>query len=224
MFVPAFYSFFYGGSMGTYLNLHFSVRARALSSMIMRKYTSPHLQRLQILTYGDCPACLVIVMVIAYGKLLDTAHWTQKKRAWIAFAFWAIPQAACFIWIGIEYSKFGGGATDALDYELYVFTILNYNNTNHSFPDIPRDGSKLTCPTSSCSRPATGANFPSTGFSGLSLLMLALLPALAVCSEPLKLPDKLSPTLSIPRLDQMRESRFMSTLDSWCLLFQAWCF
>ncbi|RBR10207.1 uncharacterized protein FIESC28_09593 [Fusarium coffeatum] len=100
MFVPAFYSFFYGGSMGTYLNLHFSVRARALSSMVM--------------------PCLVIVMVIAYGKLLDTAHWSQKKRAWIAFAFWAIPQAACFIWIGIEYSKFGGGATDALDYKLHT--------------------------------------------------------------------------------------------------------
>lgn len=117
--------------MGTYLNLHFSVRARALSSMIMRKYTSSHLHRLQILIYGDCSACLVIVMVIAYGKLLDTAHWSQKKRAWIAFAFWAIPQAACFIWIGIEYSKFGGGATDALDYKLYVLSKqCPQNNTN----------------------------------------------------------------------------------------------
>lgn len=36
IFVPAFYSFFYGGTMGTYLSLHFSVRARALSSLIMR--------------------------------------------------------------------------------------------------------------------------------------------------------------------------------------------
>lgn len=39
VFLPAFYSFFYGGTMGTYLSLHFSVRARALSSLITRKYT-----------------------------------------------------------------------------------------------------------------------------------------------------------------------------------------
>lgn len=37
IFIPAFYSFFYGGTMGTYLSLHFSVRARALSSLIVRK-------------------------------------------------------------------------------------------------------------------------------------------------------------------------------------------
>lgn len=36
LFLPAFYSFFYGGTMGTYLSLHFSVRARALSSLIIR--------------------------------------------------------------------------------------------------------------------------------------------------------------------------------------------
>lgn len=37
VFIPAFYSFFYGGTMGTYLSLHFSVRARALSTLIVRK-------------------------------------------------------------------------------------------------------------------------------------------------------------------------------------------
>ncbi|KAH7118350.1 major facilitator superfamily transporter [Dactylonectria macrodidyma] len=94
--VPAFYSFFFGGTMGTYLSLHFSVRARALSSLITPSVTIP--------------------MVIAYGKLLDTSRWPQAKRAWIAFALWAIPQAASFIWIGIEYSKFGA-AQDALDYK-----------------------------------------------------------------------------------------------------------
>jgi hypothetical protein len=35
--IPSFYSFFYGGTMGTYLSLHFSVRARALSSLLVRK-------------------------------------------------------------------------------------------------------------------------------------------------------------------------------------------
>ncbi|KAF9881471.1 major facilitator superfamily transporter [Colletotrichum karsti] len=98
VFIPAFYSFFYGGTMGTYLSLHFSVRARALSSLIMPSVTIP--------------------LVIAYGKLLDTARWSQSRRAWISFAMWSIPQAACFVWIGIEYGKFGS-SKPALDYELY---------------------------------------------------------------------------------------------------------
>ncbi|KAF5252695.1 hypothetical protein FANTH_2322 [Fusarium anthophilum] len=83
MALPAFYSFFCGGTMGTYLSLHFSVRARALSSL-----------------------------------LLHRARWSQTKRAWVSFACWLIPQAACFIWIGVEYAKFGGGKLEnALDYE-----------------------------------------------------------------------------------------------------------
>jgi hypothetical protein len=40
MFLPAFYSFFLGGTFGTYLSLNFSVRARALSSLIVREYAS----------------------------------------------------------------------------------------------------------------------------------------------------------------------------------------
>ncbi|KXH36249.1 major facilitator superfamily transporter [Colletotrichum simmondsii] len=66
-------------------------------------------------------AAITIVMVLAYGKLLDTSRWSQARRAWISFFFWVIPQAMCFIWIGIEYSKFGGGKIDeALDYELHT--------------------------------------------------------------------------------------------------------
>ncbi|KZL80102.1 major facilitator superfamily transporter [Colletotrichum incanum] len=99
--VPAFYSFFFGGTMGTYLSLHFSVRARALSSLVTPSLT--------------------IVMVIAYGKLLDMSRWSQAKRAWISFIFWVVPQAICFIWIGIEYRKFGGGKSkEALDYETHT--------------------------------------------------------------------------------------------------------
>ncbi|KAL5603968.1 hypothetical protein FOVSG1_006718 [Fusarium oxysporum f. sp. vasinfectum] len=101
MSTPAFYSFFCGGTMGTYLSLHFSVRTRALSSLILPSLT--------------------IVMVIAYGKLLDTPRWSQTKRAWISFACWVIPQTACFIWIGIEYKKFGGGEIETtLDYKLHT--------------------------------------------------------------------------------------------------------
>ncbi|GAM34500.1 hypothetical protein TCE0_015f02123 [Talaromyces pinophilus] len=97
VFIPAFYSFFYGGTFGTYLSLHFSVRARALSSLITPSITIP--------------------MVIAYGKLLDMKRWSQIHRAWISFAIWVIPQAGCFIWIGIEYSKYGATKT-AFDYVL----------------------------------------------------------------------------------------------------------
>jgi uncharacterized membrane protein len=64
-------------------------------------------------------ASVTIPMVIAYGKLLDMSRWSQPKRAWISFALWAILQAACFIWIGIEYSKFGT-ATASLDYKEYA--------------------------------------------------------------------------------------------------------
>ncbi|KAF5724344.1 major facilitator superfamily transporter [Fusarium mundagurra] len=98
MALPAFYSFFCGGTMGTYLSLHFSVRARALSSLLL--------------------PTLSIIEVVAFGKLLDRTRWSQTKRAWISFACWLIPQAACFIWIGIEYAKFGRGKLEnALDYE-----------------------------------------------------------------------------------------------------------
>lgn len=54
-------------------------------------------------------------MVLAYGRLLDMKRWSQCKRAWVAFIIWLIPQIGCFIWIGIEYSKFGN-AEAALDY------------------------------------------------------------------------------------------------------------
>ncbi|KAF5673614.1 major facilitator superfamily transporter [Fusarium circinatum] len=40
MALPAFYSFFCGGTMGTYLSLHFSVRARALSSLLLRTFST----------------------------------------------------------------------------------------------------------------------------------------------------------------------------------------
>ncbi|CAK1363966.1 UNC93-like protein 1 [Cercospora beticola] len=98
--IPSFYSFFYGGTMGTYLSLHFSVRARALSSLIVPS--------------------IVIPLVIAYGRLLDMKHWTRGRRAWIAFLCWVIPQIACFIWIGIEYSKFGTSSDVGLDYEKHT--------------------------------------------------------------------------------------------------------
>ncbi|RMZ21445.1 hypothetical protein D0859_14542 [Hortaea werneckii] len=95
IFIPSFYSFFYGGTMGTYLSLHFSVRARALSSLLVPS--------------------IVIPSVLAFGKLLDSQWLAQRRRAWVALTMWAIPQGACFIWIGILYSRTQLNA--GLDYE-----------------------------------------------------------------------------------------------------------
>lgn len=56
-------------------------------------------------------------MVMLYGKLLDMKIWSQKQRAWFAFFTWVVPQMGCFIWIGIEYGKYGTHKT-TLDYLL----------------------------------------------------------------------------------------------------------
>lgn len=98
VFLPAFYSFFYGGTMGTYLSLHFSVRARALSTLVV--------------------PIITILMVLAYGRFLDTKTRSQAQRAWIAFGLWLVPQVACFVWVGVEYRKLGTGEEAALDYLL----------------------------------------------------------------------------------------------------------
>lgn len=79
------YSFWYGGTTSTYLSLHFSVRARALSSFI---------------TPLGC-----IITTALFGILLDSRRFSQRKRAIICFALWIIPQAASFVWIGINMGK-----------------------------------------------------------------------------------------------------------------------
>ena len=56
-------------------------------------------------------------MVLGYGRLLDQSRWSQKFRAWMGFSIWLIPQAGCFIWLGIEYHKYGRQKV-ALDYGL----------------------------------------------------------------------------------------------------------
>lgn len=76
------YSFWYGGTTSTYLSLHFSVRARALSSFI---------------TPLGC-----IITTGLFGILLDSRRLSQRKRALIAFLCWIVPQAAGFVWLGLE--------------------------------------------------------------------------------------------------------------------------
>lgn len=61
-------------------------------------------------------ACVTIPSVILFGKLLDNQRWSQRRRAWVAFLAWIIPQMGCFIWVAIEYHQLG--SKSALDYEL----------------------------------------------------------------------------------------------------------
>lgn len=44
-------------------------------------------------------------MVTVYGRLLDNKKWKQRTRAWIALAFWAVPQAACLVWTGVIFAQ-----------------------------------------------------------------------------------------------------------------------
>ncbi|KAL7419935.1 hypothetical protein Q5752_005854 [Cryptotrichosporon argae] len=103
MVIPAFYSFFYGGVFTTYLSLHFSTRSRALSAFITPVGT--------------------IVLVSIYGHVIDNKRWTQKKRAWVGLAFWAVPQACVFIWMGIIYHLYTTGSLMSTDIDFY-------NNSN----------------------------------------------------------------------------------------------
>lgn len=110
--MPAFYSFFYGGVFNTYLGLHFSVRSRALSSLVTRASSSTTSK-----VDTDRLASMQLVIVALYGLLLDYKKWSLKKRAVIGCAVWAIPQAGCFIWTGINYGNWGTtGPYHAYDY------------------------------------------------------------------------------------------------------------
>lgn len=56
--------------------------------------------------------------MLAYGAFLDNKRWSQRKRAVLGFLIWLIPQAACFIWTGINYGRWGNNsaAYHAYDY------------------------------------------------------------------------------------------------------------
>lgn len=64
-----------------------------------------------------------MVITFLYGLLLDNKRWSLHTRGWIAFGLWAIPQAACFVWTGINYGRWGTtGPYHAYDYAKYVRT------------------------------------------------------------------------------------------------------
>ncbi|WWD21418.1 hypothetical protein CI109_105903 [Kwoniella shandongensis] len=94
--LPSFYSFFFLGTFSTYLATHFSVRARALSSLIS--------------TVG------AVGLALLYGRYLDSRRFSRHARVWWGMGIVLVPQVAAFIWIGIEWHKYPNKV--ALDYKL----------------------------------------------------------------------------------------------------------
>lgn len=76
--VFSFYSFFYISPYGTYLTEFFSVRARAISSLI-----SP---------------TLCIVACFGLGFLLDMRSLNQRQRAWLGFSVVVLSCLGVYIW------------------------------------------------------------------------------------------------------------------------------
>lgn len=92
-------------------------------------------------------ASLTILMVLGYGKLLDTDRWSQAKRARMSFLLWVIPQAACFVWIAVEYTKLDRQPLDYQGYGPECFCVsLRYADLSCLLvAEIPRAGPRLTC-------------------------------------------------------------------------------
>ncbi|WVQ81636.1 hypothetical protein IAT38_003760 [Cryptococcus sp. DSM 104549] len=88
LFMPiAFYSYFLGGVMSTYLANYFTVRARALSSFIV-------------------PAS-IIVFTSLYGRfVLDSKRMNQRTRAHVGFWIFMVPSLATFAWLCANQTKF----------------------------------------------------------------------------------------------------------------------
>ncbi|RKF53634.1 UNC93-like protein 2 [Golovinomyces cichoracearum] len=110
LFIPAFYSFYHGGTLSSYLSLHFSIRSRALTSFIA--------------------PCVTVPSVVAYGRyLLDLDQWSQQRRAKIAVLIWIVPQMISFIWIGFENRRIDNGI-QILDYDQnlgeWTFAVLPF--------------------------------------------------------------------------------------------------
>ncbi|WVQ70932.1 hypothetical protein IAR50_000457 [Cryptococcus sp. DSM 104548] len=104
----AFWSFFYSGSWSTYLTLYFSVRARALSSLI-----SPF---------------FCIVGCFGLGYILDLKGYSQRRRAQFGLALVVLTNAGVYIWSIIEQVKFIHHDPGAIDWsdKQYPTAFLPY--------------------------------------------------------------------------------------------------
>ncbi|RJE21794.1 hypothetical protein PHISCL_05885 [Aspergillus sclerotialis] len=104
----AFWSFFYTGTWTTYLGLYFSVRARALSSLI-----SPF---------------FCILGCFGLGFILDTKYLSQRRRAQVGLYTVIILNVGVYIWSIIMQTKFNRHNPGSIDWDdgLYASSFLPY--------------------------------------------------------------------------------------------------
>ncbi|CAG8190642.1 unnamed protein product [Penicillium salamii] len=104
----AFWSFFYSGTWSTYLGTYFTVRARALSSLI-----SPF---------------FCIVGCFGLGFILDMKGLSQRRRAQIGLYTVVILNVGVYIWSIIMQTKFNRHDPGAIDWDdsLYASSFLPY--------------------------------------------------------------------------------------------------
>ncbi|KAF5637995.1 Ion channel regulatory UNC-93 [Fusarium sp. NRRL 52700] len=104
----AVWSFFYSGSWSTYLGIHFTVRARALSSLI-----SPF---------------FCIVGCFGLGFILDAKKLAQRRRAQIGLYTVVILNVGVYIWSIIMQARFDRNDPGAIDWDdsLFANSFLPY--------------------------------------------------------------------------------------------------
>jgi hypothetical protein len=104
----AVWSFFYSGTWSTYLATYFTVRARALSSLI-----SPF---------------FCIVGCFGLGFLLDLKHLSQRRRAQLGLFTVVILNLGVYIWSIVMQARFNSNDPGAIDWDdgLYPSAFLPY--------------------------------------------------------------------------------------------------
>ncbi|CEI39968.1 unnamed protein product [Fusarium venenatum] len=104
----AVWSFFYSGSWSTYLGIHFTIRARALSSLI-----SPF---------------FCIIGCFGLGFILDAEKLAQRRRAQIGLYTVVILNVGVYIWSIIMQARFERNDPGAIDWDdnLFATSFLPY--------------------------------------------------------------------------------------------------
>ncbi|KAF1842428.1 MFS general substrate transporter [Cucurbitaria berberidis CBS 394.84] len=104
----ALWSFFYSGTWSTYLGIYFTVRARALSSLV-----SPF---------------FCIVGCFGLGFILDIKSLSQRRRAQIGLFVIVITNLAVYIWSIVMQVRFNSNNPGKIDWDepLYARSFLPY--------------------------------------------------------------------------------------------------
>ncbi|KAI8234022.1 hypothetical protein K4K54_009278 [Colletotrichum sp. SAR 10_86] len=102
LLIPVYILTYFGdGVWGTYLSLHFSVRARALSAML-----------------GPLVA---VVMNPLFGMILDMKSVGPRRKGMIAYWVWTVPTLGMLIWVMVNLKWFNNQPKDLrLDYAMHT--------------------------------------------------------------------------------------------------------